>query len=273
MEDLDAGRVRPGSADQILRDLEWLGLDWDGPVLLQSTRAEAHRAGIAALERAGLVYPCVCTRKEIELAPSAPHENDGTLRYPGTCRARFASREAALRETGRAPALRMRVPEGAVSFHDELFGAQSFAVATQVGDFPITTRDGTPSYQLAVVLDDAAQGVTEVVRGADLLPSTARQILLQRALALPSPRWWHLPLVVDATGERLAKRSDSVSLAALRARDIDPRQITAWAARSCGLESPSRPTPSDLLAAFAMARIPLSAAPLPPELAPSSPSP
>ncbi len=265
MEDLDAGRVRPGATDEILRDLEWLGLDWDGPVVLQSSRQDSHRAAIAALERTGQVYPCICTRKEIELAASAPHEADRTIRYPGTCRTRFRSFEHARSSTGRTPALRFHVAAPPVDFHDELFGPQSFDVAHEVGDFPITTRDAIPAYQLAVVLDDAAQAITEIVRGADLLPSTARQILLQRALSLPHPRWWHLPLVLDSTGHRLAKRSDPLSLSTLRARGLDPRQITTWAARTCRLPTPSLLTPADYLPTFAIHRIPLTPVQLPPD--------
>ena len=250
MEDLDGERCRPEFAAAILRDLEWLGLDWDGPVQLQSECAEAHAAALDSLRAAGLCYPCVCTRREIREAASAPqaaaprkHAEDVSQVYPGTCRRRFPGEAAALqaygREAyGREAAWRLRVPPGSITFEDGLYGPQAFAPAAEVGDFPIARRGGAAAYQLAVVVDDAAAGVTEVLRGRDLLPSTARQILLQQHLGLPSPSWTHLPLVLDEAGQRLAKRSGALSLKALREAGTDPRAIVSWVARVAGSAAP-----------------------------------
>jgi len=234
-EDLDRSRVRPEYADGVLCDLEWLGLDWDGaPVSQFEGRQALHQAAQELCDR-GLAYPCVCTRSEVQAAIAAPHIGEVNEVYPGTCRDKFGSIEAARAESGREPALRFRTPEGLVEFTDLLHGPQSQAVAREVGDFPITSRDGQVAYQLAVVVDDARQGVTEVLRGDDLLDSTARQLALQRALSLPSPRWGHLGLVVDGTGRRLAKRADDLSLERLREARVDPRQLIAWIADSAGL--------------------------------------
>jgi len=267
LEDLDRARVKPGMAEACLRDLEWLGLDWDGSVVMQSAGEEHLRAAAASILERGLAYPCVCTRREVELAASAPHEGDGTLRYPGTCRARFLSPAEAERESGRPAALRLRVPPGAVAFEDALRGRVSFDVAREVGDFPLTGRDGQVAYQLAVVVDDARQGVTEVLRGDDLLASTARQVLVQEALGLPRPVWVHVPLVLDAAGRRLAKRADGLSLARLRAEGVSPRAVVAWAARSAGMEcGDGAATPAELVASFDLARLPREPVRLAPEV-------
>lgn len=249
MEDLDPDRSRPEHADLVLRDLEWLGLDWDGDILWQSTRREAHREALAELAREGLVYPCVCTRKELEEAAAAPHPGadaghaggDGTLRYPGTCLGLYPDLEAAREATGRQAAWRFRVPGGELDVQDQLHGAVRGDVQAEVGDFPVTRRDGVLAYQLAVVLDDAYQGVTEVVRGDDLLPSTLRQARLQEALGLPHPEWYHVSLVTDPGGRRLAKRSDDLGLATLREAGVPATRIVAWAARSAGLEPSIEP--------------------------------
>jgi glutamyl-tRNA synthetase len=262
LEDLDAGRVKPGMADGCLRDLEWLGLDWDGPVIVQSNRAAEHEAALARLVEEGRAYPCVCTRKEIEEARSAPHAGDVGSRYPGTCRGRFSSLEEAEAKTGRSPALRFQLPNdlGPVPFEDAFTGRHSADVASDVGDFPVARKTGEAAYQLAVVVDDALDGVTEVLRGDDLLPSTAQQLLLQEALDLPSPTWIHVPLVVDEGSRRLAKRSDALSLAALREQGIDPRALTTWIARSAGMAPEGPAEPADLVPSFALAAIPPSPA-------------
>jgi glutamyl-tRNA synthetase len=255
MEDLDAPRVRPGMIEAALRDLEWLGLDWDGAVELQSAGLEPIRAAASDLLERGLAYPCVCTRGELRAA-SAPHAGEGELRYPGTCRGRFDSLEVAERRTGRAAGVRFRVPPGPVEIRDGIAVALSIDVETEVGDFLIGRRDGTPAYQLAVVVDDARQGVTEVLRGDDLLPSTARQWHLQRALGLPHPDWFHVPLVVDADGRRLAKRADDLSLSELRETGVDARAVVVWAARSAGLEVPDRARAADIVPIFDLAELP-----------------
>lgn len=256
MEDLDAARVKPGMADTVLRDLEWLGLDWDGPVVHQSGRHDLYRAALAELDAQGLVYPCVCTRREIELAQSAPHPEDGTQPYPGTCRGRFASLAEAEQASGRRPALRFSPPPGELALEDGFAGPFAEDVAAVVGDFPVARRDGEPAYQLAVVVDDAEQGVGEVLRGADLLPSTARQAALQRALGLSHPRWFHVPLVTDEAGRRLAKRSDDLALATLRRSGVDPRAIVAWAARSAGVEVQGPLAAREVLGDFRLERVP-----------------
>lgn len=256
MEDLDGPRARPEMIDAALVDLTWLGLDWDGPMLLQSSGAERLRAEAGRLSDLGAAYPCICSRADVRAALSAPHEGDVEVRYPGTCRDRFGSREDARKLTGKDASLRFRVPDGETLVKDEIRGEQSFDVGGTVGDFMVMRRDGTPAYQLAVVVDDAAQGVTEVLRGDDLLPSAARQILLQRALGLTSPRWLHVPLVVDASGRRFAKRADDLSLAELRERGVDPRRIVAWAAGVSGLDGDERMTPEQCLKDFSLARLP-----------------
>ncbi|MEW6074572.1 MAG: tRNA glutamyl-Q(34) synthetase GluQRS [Planctomycetota bacterium] len=262
IEDLDAGRVRPGLTRELLADLAWLGLDWDGEPLVQSRDTAALRAAADELLLRGLAYPCTCSRRDVELAASAPHPEDGETRYPGTCRGRYASVAAAERESGRPAGVRFRVPDGKVLWRDELRGLSRHDPAREVGDFLVARRDGAYAYQLAVVVDDARQGVTEVLRGDDLAPSTARQLLLQRALGLPHPRWLHVPLVVDEDGRRLAKRHGDVALASLRAEGTDPRAVVAWAARTAGQSAPDRLTPAELLPRFDLARLPLSPVPL-----------
>jgi glutamyl-tRNA synthetase len=256
MEDLDTERTKPGMVDAVFRDLEWLGLDWDGEVVYQSERHALYTDALTKLIAAGRAYPCTCTRKEIEEAQSAPHAGDDGQPYPGTCFGKFPSLEAAESATGRRAAVRFRAPTGAVTFQDGFAGEFKTDVAHETGDFTIAKRDGAAAYQLAVVVDDAAQGITTVLRGDDLLPSTARQALLQDALGLPTPTWFHVPLVVDETGQRLAKRTDALSLASLRERGADPRAIVAWAASTSGLEPGARPTPRDLIPSFSLNAVP-----------------
>ncbi len=262
VEDLDAPRVVPGATDALRQDLEWLGLDWDEEHLQSDTLTRIH----AALERlleAGVAYPCVCSRGDIRRAQSAPHAEDQAPAYPGTCRGRFANLEAATKEAERrgaqAPAVRFRVPPGIVSFTDVVYGAQHFDLAKLTGDFLIARHGGAPAYQLAVVVDDHAQGVTQVVRGRDLLESTAQQLLLYAALGFEPPSFAHLPLVLDEHGKRLAKRSDAVSLQALRARGVTPERLVGWAAESVGLSlegvAPAALTARELLAHFALERL------------------
>lgn len=242
IEDLDADRAQPQFVDAILRDLEWLGLDWDGEPLYQSQRLDALREAAVRLERAGVAYRCICSRAELERAAQAPQRGVTERRYPGTCRERAAAgqRDVVDRSAPTVPgsgALRLRVPEGTLSFVDGLAGPQQVDVSAEVGDFVILSRQGVPAYQLAVVVDDAEQGVTDVFRGDDLLTSTARQLLLQRALGLGSPRWFHAPLVLDESGRRLAKRADDLSLETLREAGVDPRAILGWVGRSAGLST------------------------------------
>lgn len=197
IEDIDTPRVIPGAADDILRTLERLGMHWDGAVMLQSQRQEAYRAALEQLRHGNWLYPCACTRREI--ADSALHGVDGFV-YPGRCREGLPD--------GRTPrATRVRVASTAIAFDDAIQGTISQNLAHDVGDFVVWRADGLFAYQLAVVVDDAAQGITDIVRGADLLDSTPRQIYLQQRLGLPTPRYAHLPVAVSARGEKLSKQT------------------------------------------------------------------
>jgi glutamyl-tRNA synthetase len=259
LEDLDGPRAKPEWSEAALRDLAWLGLDWDGPAYVQSSGLAELSAAAATLAERGAAYACVCSRGDVRSAQSAPQQGDVEPRYPGTCRGRYASVAAALTETGKAAGLRLLVRDGPVTVIDELSGRKSFDVQATVGDFLIAKRDHAPAYQLAVVVDDARQGVTEVVRGADLLESAARQQLLQEALALAPVKYFHVPLVVDESGRRLAKRHDDLSLQELRAGGTDPRAIVAWAARSCGIDCEERAAARDILPVFSLERVPRDA--------------
>jgi glutamyl-tRNA synthetase len=259
LEDLDGPRCTPAMAQAIVRDLAWLGLDWDGPSYVQSTGLVEINQAAERLAAQGLAYACVCSRGDIRSAQSAPQQGESEPRYPGTCRGKYGSVQAALAATGKPAGLRLLVADGPVAVTDQLVGERSFDVQKTVGDFLITKRDHAPAYQLAVVVDDARQRVTEVVRGNDLLESTARQRLLQQALGLPAVRYFHVPLVVDEAGRRLAKRHDDLSLAELRAGGTDPRAIVGWVARSCGLSCGERVTPGQALPAFSLAALPRQA--------------
>ncbi len=202
IEDIDPPRERPGAADQILATLERLALDWDGPVLRQSTRGDAYREALARLEADGHLRRCSCTRAQLAGLPANAGPHNDELFHPGECIAPPSPPPT-------AAALRFRVPAGTVRFLDRVHGEQTADVAAGTGDFVLCRRDGLFAYQLAVVVDDAAQGITDVVRGADLLGSTARQILLQRALGLPALTYMHLPLAVDKSGFKLSKSADA----------------------------------------------------------------
>jgi glutamyl-tRNA synthetase len=254
VEDLDRSRVCPGVEEIQLRDLRAIGLDWDGPVVRQSERMKLYEEAIAGLGADGLLYPCYCTRAEIRAATSAPHGISAADRYPGTCR-ELAAKERIEREaSGRPPALRVRAKNIRIAFEDRLLGRYE----GEVDDFVVRRNDGAPAYQLAVVVDDAMQGIDEVVRGADLLDSTPRQILLSRLLELTSSRYAHAPLVLGPDRRRLAKRHGAVTLADRNALGESPREVLAWMARSLGLAEPGeRPAASDLLARFDPVRLPL----------------
>lgn len=259
VEDIDGPRVRAGATDGILEDLSWLGLDWDDGPLIQSTRIAHHRAAVTALVEAGHAYPCVCSRAEVEQASSAPHADDGACVYPGTCRDRFGSIEEARTASGREPAVRFDTRGALVSFTDRFAGPRSINVERNLGDFVIAKADGSPAYQLAVVVDDAHQGVTDVVRGDDLIDSVARQHLLYVALGLESriPQYVHLPLVVGADGRRLAKRHGDTRLSQYRRLGVPRERVLALLARWSGIESAVSPSrPADLLAAFDLERLP-----------------
>ncbi len=256
IDDLDRDRVRPEFLDGCQRDLEWLGLDWDGPPILQSGHLERFAAAARQLETSGRAYPCVCLRSELRSMVAAPQAGDAEVRYPGRCRGRFQSCNAARQASGRDPVLRFLVPEGTVEVTDAFLGRFQFDVQAEIGDFPIGRRDGTPAYQLSSVVDDAAYQVTEVVRGDDLLASAARQELLFAALGVPAPRWVHVPLVLDGSGRRLAKRHDDLSLEELRARGIDPQAIVGWVARCSGYPEVDRAEARDLVKVFDLSKLP-----------------
>ena len=273
VEDLDGPRVRAGLEGRILEDLRWLGLDWDegpdvgggGSPYRQSERGPGYARALERLRAAGIAYPCFCSRAEIARASQAPHASEEGPRYPGTCRSLSAA-ERAERQGQRPPAWRLRVPEGPVEFEDGVHGRVAFDVAATVGDFVVARSDGIPAYQLAVAVDDAAQGITEVVRGDDLLPSTARQLLVYRALGLAPPRFAHLPLVVGADGERLAKRHGALSLGELRQRGGDPGRVVGLLAALSGIApAGERLHPRDLVSGFRLDRLSRKPARLDPE--------
>jgi glutamyl-tRNA synthetase len=250
VEDLDAGRSRPEHEERQLADMAALRLDWDGEVVRQSERMEAYGAAIARLEEAGLLYPCWCTRAEIRAAASAPHGELPEGAYPGTCRD-LAPEERALREQqGRPAALRLDARGAAVEFADRLLGEQRGLV----DDFVVRRGDGTPAYHLAVVVDDAAQGIGEVVRGADLLESTPRQLHLARLLGVEAPAHAHVPLVLGPDGRRLAKRHGAVTLAD---RSEAPGRVVGWMAWTLGMaERGEELAPAQLLERFDPAALP-----------------
>lgn len=274
IEDLDGERVKPGATELVLEDLAWLGLDWDGEPLLQSERRAAHHAALARLVAEGTAYPCVCTRREIAEAASAPHAGGAESPYPGTCRGRFTSLEEARAATGRDPALRLAMDpsRGPVAFQDAVQGPQIVDVASIAGDFVIGRKDGEAAYQLATPLDDAYQGVTEVVRGADLIPSAGRQALVLEALELSSPRQAHLGLVEEEDGARLAKRAGSLSLQELREAGVAPERIATWAAGTCGRPLSGAPRPASAwIADFGLESVPRHAIRLGPKALPGRP--
>ena len=276
IEDLDGPRIKRG-ADRLARDtLAWLGLDWDeGPLYQSSDLGDdgPYHAALARLRRQGYIYPCDATRKEIEAARSAPHGDEHELRYPGLNRPAHLGGEGASEPAmieavplldEDAHAWRLVVPDGNVIFHDELHGEQAIDVQQQVGDFVVATKAGTPAYQLAVVVDDARQGVTHVVRGDDLLRSTARQVLLYRLLNLGEPpAYCHVPLVIGEDGRRLAKRHGDTRLARYREAGVAADRVVGLLAAWCGV-TPHRdaggepePMPAEAFAErFALSRLP-----------------
>jgi glutamyl-tRNA synthetase len=251
IEDLDPDRCRPEYADTLRRDLEWLGLTWDREQTCQSLREKAYEEQFEKLARLGLVYPCYCTRGELHAA-SAPHASDGQPVYPGTCRGLTAAERAA---KTRAPAWRLVVPDETVSFTDGLQGRYEENLAKDCGDFIVRRSDGVYAYQLAVVTDDAAGGVTQVVRGRDLLSSTPRQLYLQRLLGLPAPRYYHVPLLVAPDGRRLSKRDGDLELGALQ-KTRTAEELVGWLAGLCGLRPDRSPvSPAELAREFSWSRI------------------
>ena len=251
IEDLDPNRSRPEYVDALLDDLRWLGLDWDRRAEDQSRRGAAYEAALARLEAQGLLYPCYCTRDQLHAA-SAPHASDGRVIYAGACRRLTAAQRALMPPTR---CLRIRVPEETVAFTDGLQGPQALALAREWGDFIVRRSDGVAAYQLAVVVDDAACGVTEVVRGRDLLSSTPVQLWLYRALGLTPPAFYHVPMLMSAQGRRLSKRDRSLDLGEVRKHSA-PEQVIGKLACLAGLiDREEAVSPRELCAGFDWKRV------------------
>ena len=274
IDDLDGPRIKAGADQEAIEMLSWLGVDWDeGPSYQTDHRGDYERA-FAHLQGSGLIYPCRCTRSQIQAASlSAPQLGDHEVRYAGTCRPSLAVADAR-RETATGnpaatplatscwkepgdPAWRLIVPDQDLAFVDQVHGEQAHNVQQQVGDFIVRTKTGWPSYQLAVVVDDAAQAITHVVRGADLLASTCRQLFIYDALGLPRPRrYWHLPLVVGADGRRLAKRHGDTKLATYRQAGVKATRIVGWLASCSGAGRYREMTAAQFAEQFDIRRMP-----------------
>ena len=291
IEDLDTPRMKAGAREQAIEDLHWLGMQWDGEASDQMSDLSPYQQALDSLHQQGHIYPCTCSRKQIESnqsALSAPHASDRELRYPGTCRPTIDSSSTSKPddrtslENGRHPqvdletdtrtgtdsgideeagprveyvshqheaAWRVKIPDETIVFQDQFAGSQTIETQQQVGDFVIATKSGLPAYQLAVVVDDARQGITDIVRGDDLIDSTARQLWLYRMLNLgPEPTYWHLPLVVGEDGKRLAKRHGDSQLAWYRAQGVDSQRIIGLIGYWCGVTSKPTPMTSDTFA-------------------------
>jgi glutamyl-tRNA synthetase len=252
IEDLDSARVNPQSEQAIMRDLRWLGLDWDEDPVRQSARGARYEEAIALLARQGLVYPCDCSRAEIARAVAAPHPGEEVV-YPGVCR-----HQNPARPLKRSPAWRVVVPSEVVSYDDGVAGAISQRLDRDVGDFVLKRGDGAFAYQLAVVVDDLAMGITDVLRGADLVTSTPRQIWLAGALGGRPPRYAHVPLVLaDRHGARLEKRTLGASIRELREAGVGAEQIVGELAHGLGLATHSGPTTPAAVAASYRERNPM----------------
>lgn len=256
IEDLDTVRCPRVYADAIVDDLAWLGLAADGPTptVYQSERSGIYQQYYDILLKKGLVYPCFCSRSQLHAA-SAPHRSDGQVVYAGTCRG-LSDAEVARRSLTRAPAFRVQVPDEEIAFTDGHLGRYAENLARDCGDFYLRRADGVFAYQLAVVVDDALMGVTEVVRGSDLLSSTPRQLWLYRELGLTAPQFYHLPLLLAPDGRRLSKRDGDQSLENLRAR-YTPQEIIGKLAYVCGLQdTPAPASPQELVPGFSWDKVP-----------------
>jgi glutamyl-tRNA synthetase len=253
IEDIDSPRVKPGAAEQALADLTWLGLDWDDQPLVQSQRRSIYESHLEKLMNAELVYPCTCSRSDIENAASAPHAEHEAPIYPGTCAGRRVADAFSL--GSRAVAWRFRADRSTLQFGPGQHCPM--ADAAVVGDFVVWKSADTPAYQLAVVVDDAAQGITEVIRGDDLVSSTPKQLMLYQALGWTAPRFVHVPLVVGPDGRRLAKRHGDTRLSTLREAGVRPEALIGLLAWSCGwLDRPQPRAARDLIAGFRLETIP-----------------
>lgn len=273
IEDLDGPRIKAGAEAGAIEDLQWLGLDWDeGPDLggphapyRQTERTHLYQKAIDHLLQIGAAYPCICTRSEIETAASAPNAGDHETRYPGTCRGRFINITEAENASGRPASIRFAVPPEKVIFHDLFCGECNFSPFDECGDFVIekTERSGpkagvrTAAYQLACVIDDSAMGITEVLRGGDLLSSAARQLLLQKTLGLMQPDYIHTPILTGGDGRRLAKRHGDTTIRRFREAGVAPRRVAGWLASVSGLaDCGASAHPRELLQKYHLQRIP-----------------
>ncbi len=248
IEDLDPGRSRKEYADQLMDGLDWMGLEWDGEPVWQSQRSEIYEHYFRRLQERGLTYPCYCTRADL-LATQAPHESDGRVVYKGTCRHLPP-------QPGRAGTTRLVVPDRNIACTDGHYGEFVVNLARQVGDFIIRRKDGAWAYQLAVVVDDALTGVTEVVRGRDLLLSSPQQMYVADLLGFAPPQFIHLPLLCNTEGQRLSKRDKSLDMGVLR-QHYSAEQLVGWMACLAGLlPSPDAISPRALLPIFSWERVP-----------------
>ena len=256
MEDLDHPKHKPGADRQAIEDLRWLGFDWDEEYV-QSQRKHLYVAALDTLVSKGLAYPCICSRRDVESAQSAPHEGE-QLRYPGICRDRFASWNDAAAFSGHMPCWRFRTPQNShVSFVDIFAGCYEMDVWEKLGDFPLARDEKGGGYAIAVTVDDASMGVTEVVRGDDLLPATPPQILLYRALGLTPPAFFHVPLVIGPDGRRLAKRHGDTRISSFRASGVKPEEIIGFLACASGIVPDKKPVGlKSLTGRFDPARLP-----------------
>ena len=274
IEDIDPGRSRQAFADLLMDDLQWLGLSWDGEPVYQSRRSAIYEHYFSLLREQGLTYPCYCTRADL-LATQAPHESDGRVVYPGTCRPKGKSPIGGpIRPIGhigpispigptsptipRPASTRLIVPDRAIAFTDGHYGSHSVNLSTHVGDFIIRRKDGAWAYQLAVVVDDALMGITEVVRGRDLLLSSPQQMYVAQLLGFSTPRFIHLPLLCNEEGQRLSKRDKSLDMESLRQHCTAP-ELIGHLAFLAGLQPEPQPaTPESLVGTFDWSKVPLS---------------
>jgi glutamyl-tRNA synthetase len=248
IEDLDKDRCRPQHVDALLKDLEWLGLDWDGPVLKQSERADLYREALGVLQAKGRTFFCTCSRADLARAASAPHEGEEGPLYPGTCR-------SGVTKPGHPASVRFRPRGGPTSFVDLVHGPYTQDVEKAVGDLVVRRADGVASYQLAVVVDDAATKMTHVLRGDDLLSSTPRQLQLYEALDHAPPRFAHVPLLLDEHGKRMAKRDGASTVAYFRERGDDPRVLLGRLAQWSGLGTGEPVTARELVPGFSLEKL------------------
>lgn len=254
LEDLDPDRCKPEFCQQVMRDLAWLGLDWDNEPVWQSRRGHIYEEYFRALEQQGLIYPCYCTRNQL-LAASAPHRSDGIAVYDGRCRT-LTEEQRQEAAANRRPAWRVAVPAEEVGFNDLCRGSYSHRLDTCCGDFILRRSDGVYAYQLAVVVDDALMGVTQVVRGSDLLDSTPRQIWLARRLGFDIPDYAHVPLLLAEDGRRLAKRDRDLELGQLQQQYTAPELVGILAHLAGLLPEPAPITPADLVPLFSWDKVP-----------------